>query len=162
MREEAHTSMETDWFDSTNRSVVLTHEDPWRFLEEDEATLFPKRVSLDATETWMTDPEDDLHFMSLDHDPILQQPEVSWPTNIEDDTVMMEEENKSAIREQFETRRAQLAASMRASQLSRQCLFIQEKIQTREQLSQVLKDIEKSSKALNELLESRNDEETDV
>jgi hypothetical protein len=51
---------------------------------------------------------------------------------------------------QFHERRALLAASMRASQLSRQCLSMKEHVQHRTNLQQVLADIEKSTVAVQE------------
>lgn len=49
---------------------------------------------------------------------------------------------------QFQERRAQLATSMRMSQLSRQCLSMKDHVRTRANLQQVLADIEKSTVAV--------------
>ena len=53
--------------------------------------------------------------------------------------------NPSSFSEEFQERRQMLAESMRASQLSRQCLSLQEHVKLRANLAQVLKDIESST-----------------
>jgi hypothetical protein len=53
--------------------------------------------------------------------------------------------NPSSWSEEFQERRQMLAESMRASQLSRQCLSLKEHVKLRANLAQVLKDIESST-----------------
>jgi hypothetical protein len=53
--------------------------------------------------------------------------------------------NPSCWSAEFQERRQMLAESMRASQLSRQCLSLQEHVKLRANLAQVLKDIESST-----------------
>ena len=153
-----------DWIDSTN-SVIGNCDavDPWNhpLLEDEVYPSSAKRVSLDASETWMTD--DTFEFMDFDNEvesaippaTISFLPESSLPswtdTALDGDAVMADEgstDPKSSFpfSQQFQERRAQLAASMEASKKSRQCLLVQEHVRTRANLKQVLADIEKSSK----------------
>ena len=104
-----------------------------------------KRVSLDATETWMTvDSTEDLDsFMFTtenDDDPILYQLQHQHPPF---ELLFME----ASQTQEFQERKAQLEKCMRASRMSRQCLKkLTQTIQQRTKLLQVLNDIGKSTK----------------
>ena len=136
-------SSDHDRIEITNRSVVLTDSlnDEWNTLDDFMMCHNPKRVSLDATETWMS--EDDFDLFHLEEDPILQPMEV-----------------ETTFSEQFEQRRQQLAASMRASKMSRQCLKMQQEFKQRNQLHKVLKDIETSTQQVIKHLEIDQPETT--
>jgi len=187
----------TDWLDSTNHNVVavLTDQvgDPWNhplmmidhYHAAEEAS---KRVSLDATETWMTDQDgDDIFLGTLDtSDPILMAHHhhdgefAALPSSIsfqpdDNDLHLMsmddgddhhqynsshngishsnqhdphhsndnDDWSDDSWNSQFRERRAQLAASMQASQSTRN--LISKHVQTRASLQQVLQEIEKSA-----------------
>ena len=139
-----------DWIDSTNHTIILNHGDNdhddcchWPMFDFDAPPS--KRVSLDATETWMTvDSTEDLDsFMFTtenDDDPILYQLQHQHPPF---ELLFME----ASQTQEFQERKAQLEKCMRASRMSRQCLKkLTQTIQQRTKLLQVLNDIEKSTK----------------
>jgi hypothetical protein len=183
--------------------------DTWNhpFMLEDDGScngddcFFPvKRVSLDATETWMTDDESDdaaaatdvpFALDDLERDPVVGAFDTTSAHHhhsqkqlllLQHDTFLVDDHlmevivpsisvssssddggtesaraacgsdgsnvDTSSLCRQFEERRQQLAARMRASKVSRQCLFMQQHLQQRKKLQEVLVDIERSTQAV--------------
>jgi len=148
-----------DWLDSTNHHVVACVLDhPWndRLLldvdYDDDDMMFEasKRVSLDATETWMTENDDFLMAggpLALDSLPVLpcsisfsHDDEINNMMSMDDDD---DDSNASSWHSQFNQRRAQLAASMAASQSTRG--LISQHVQTRASLLAVLTEVKRSA-----------------
>lgn len=159
-----------NWLDScTNHHVIASSyqgmvDDPWNhpLLMDDDEDFFEasKRVSLDATETWMTDDDPDFlldpHLILFSREGGVDEggaPFAALPSSIsfqpdDDDEDMLNVLDGSGSEtdswhSQFRERRAQLAASMAASQSTRSLLS--QHVKTRASLQQVLQDIEKST-----------------
>lgn len=120
-----------------------------------------KRVSLDVTETHLTEEEDSAmetenwpdsasledygipNALLVEHDPLLQHELLLTDPSIH---AMVTEQFASSLQDMLEDRRRVLMASMEASQQTRRCL--EPHIKQRASLASVLADIEGSSQSL--------------
>lgn len=144
---------------------VENEDDPW--IEAAAEAVF--EITDDAGLT-IFEFDHSTPFAKLQHDHTVGTEESTMSSsysssNFSPQTQQQQILNPSSWSAEFQERRQMLAESMRASQLSRQCLSLQEHVKLRANLAQVLKDIESSTATVQrhlQLTEATLDDPCDV